>query len=52
MSDFTGYLSTQVYLPYRSPSVAGILPSGNGQSTVEEELRREIRALKGLVLNR
>ncbi|KAF8974175.1 hypothetical protein BDZ97DRAFT_1647274 [Flammula alnicola] len=52
MSDFTGYLSTQVYLPYRPPPVGMGLSSNNGQNTLEEELRREIRALKGLVLNR
>ncbi|KAF9478182.1 hypothetical protein BDN70DRAFT_860632 [Pholiota conissans] len=49
MSDFTGYLSTQVYLPYRP---TGYPPNDKGQSTIEDELRREIRALKGLVLNR
>ena len=46
LSDFTGYISAQVYLPYR--------PVGfpNTTNTVEDEVRREIKALKGLVLNR
>ena len=46
LSDFTGYISAQVYLPYR--------PAGfpNATNTVEDEVRREIKALKGLVLNR
>lgn len=52
LSDFTGYISTQVYLPYRPSSMGLGLPSNNGQNTIEEELRKEIRALKGLVLNR
>lgn len=51
VSDLTGYLSTQVYLPYRPPPGMGLHNSGN-LSPAEEELRREIRALKGLVLNR
>ncbi|KAF8165471.1 hypothetical protein B0H34DRAFT_649677 [Crassisporium funariophilum] len=51
LSDFTGYISTQVYLPYR-PSPGMGLPSNQGQNPVEDEVRREIRALKGLVLNR
>ncbi|PPQ67821.1 hypothetical protein CVT26_007068 [Gymnopilus dilepis] len=52
LSDFTGYISTQVYLPFRPSSIGRGLTSTNGQSTAEEELRKEIRALKGLVLNR
>ncbi|PFH51399.1 hypothetical protein AMATHDRAFT_3060 [Amanita thiersii Skay4041] len=54
LSDFTGYLSTQVYLPYRSSSSAfsGFSNVSTLLSPAEEELRREIRALKGLVLNR
>lgn len=51
LSDFTGYISTQVYLPYRPPASVGI-PNAGGQSSIEEDLRKEIRALKGLVLNR
>ncbi|KAF9534783.1 hypothetical protein CPB83DRAFT_842935 [Crepidotus variabilis] len=46
LSDFTGYLSTQVYLPYRP------LNTQNNTTTVEDEIKREIKALKGLVLNR
>jgi hypothetical protein len=52
LSDFTGYISTQVYLPYRPPPMGKGLPNSGSQNTLEEELRREIRALKGLVLNR
>lgn len=53
LSDFTGEISAQVYLPYR-PSPMGMgLPSNVAEkSSIEDELRREIRALKGLVLNR
>lgn len=52
MSDFTGYLSTQVYLPYRASAIGTGALQANGQTSLEEELRKEIRALKGLVLNR
>lgn len=46
LTDFTGYLTTQVYtFPFRTPGGPHLNPA-------EEELRREIRALKGLVLNR
>ncbi|KAI0720309.1 hypothetical protein C8T65DRAFT_634096 [Cerioporus squamosus] len=51
LSDLTGYIATQTYaLPhtFRAPGLglgASLLPE-------EEEVRREIRALKGLVLNR
>lgn len=53
LSDFTGYITTQIYaLPsissYRAPGFNTGIALGPG----EEELRREIRALKGLVLNR
>lgn len=44
LSNLTGYISTQVYLPYRPP--------GHSLGPAEDEMRREIRALKGLVLNR
>ncbi|KAH8830421.1 hypothetical protein DL96DRAFT_1592791 [Flagelloscypha sp. PMI_526] len=50
MTDLTGYISGQVYAPYSSRSFAGSF-SGS-LSPQQEELRREIRALKGLVLNR
>ncbi|KJA29926.1 hypothetical protein HYPSUDRAFT_126070 [Hypholoma sublateritium FD-334 SS-4] len=52
MSDFTGYLSTQVYMPYRASAIGTGVFQANGQTSLEEELRKEIRALKGLVLNR
>ncbi|ESK94489.1 hypothetical protein Moror_8147 [Moniliophthora roreri MCA 2997] len=45
-SELTGYISTQVYVPYRP---FGTNPSS---SPAEEEIRKEIKALKGLVLNR
>ncbi|KAF5363728.1 hypothetical protein D9756_000746 [Leucocoprinus leucothites] len=50
ISEFTGYISTQVYMPYRSPANGVGIASNLGP--IEEQLRREIRALKGLVLNR
>lgn len=43
LSDLTGYISTQVYAPLRSSS--NISPAA-------EEFKREVRTLKGLVLNR
>ncbi|KAF9226684.1 hypothetical protein BS17DRAFT_775967 [Gyrodon lividus] len=51
LSEFTGYITTQTYSLGTSPirGVNGVAPSGY---PVEDELRREIRALKGLVLNR
>jgi hypothetical protein len=52
LSDFTGYISAQVYVPYRPTPIGKGLPNSGSQGTLEEELRREIRALKGLVLNR
>ncbi|KAF9568991.1 hypothetical protein CPC08DRAFT_702113 [Agrocybe pediades] len=52
MSDFTGYISTQVYLPYRPPPSGLGVSTAAGANSVEEDLRKEIRALKGLVLNR
>ena len=52
LSDFTGEISAQVYLPYR-PSTMGVgIPPLTEKTSIEDELRREIRALKGLVLNR
>ena len=53
LSDLTGYISSQIYLPYRSSSGPGaFLGNSSLLSPAEEELRRDIRALKGLVLNR
>lgn len=50
LSEFTGYISSQVYVPYQAPSNGFGVSSG--LSPAEEQLKREIRALKGLVLNR
>ncbi|KAJ6538536.1 hypothetical protein DFH09DRAFT_78570 [Mycena vulgaris] len=50
MTDFTGYISTQMYAPYM-PSVHRLVPGGH-LAPAEEDVRKEIRALKGLVLNR
>ncbi|THH03309.1 hypothetical protein EW145_g6359 [Phellinidium pouzarii] len=54
LSDFTGYITTQTY---QLASSTMRMPSlGLGMSTPlapqQEEIRKEIRALKGLVLNR
>lgn len=52
MTDFTGYLTTETYpLPYNSGGAfrPGTNPPANTQ---QEDLKKEIRALKGLVLNR
>ncbi|OCH94336.1 hypothetical protein OBBRIDRAFT_789466 [Obba rivulosa] len=49
LTDFTGYIATQTYTTmFRAPGMGLSAPL----SPQEEELRREIRALKGLVLNR
>ncbi|KAJ7180359.1 hypothetical protein C8R43DRAFT_398948 [Mycena crocata] len=50
MTDFTGYISSQMYAPYM-PLVNRLAP-GSTLSPAEEDVRKEIRALKGLVLNR
>ncbi|KAJ7653471.1 hypothetical protein B0H17DRAFT_1100662 [Mycena rosella] len=50
MSDFTGYISSQMYAPYVS-SLNRFAPGGQ-LGPAEEDARKEIRALKGLVLNR
>ncbi|PSR93767.1 hypothetical protein PHLCEN_2v4662 [Hermanssonia centrifuga] len=51
LSDFTGYIASQTYT-----MSASIHYNGSGVSAIlapeEEDVRREIRALKGLVLNR
>ncbi|KAH7887544.1 hypothetical protein F5I97DRAFT_847649 [Phlebopus sp. FC_14] len=49
LSDFTGYITTQTY-SFGISSLRG--PNGSAENPLEDELRREIRALKGLVLNR
>ena len=51
LSDFTGYITTQTYT-LGLPSIRGTSGAISGGNPVEDELRREIRALKGLVLNR
>ncbi|KAJ7044596.1 hypothetical protein C8F04DRAFT_1026910 [Mycena alexandri] len=48
MTDFTGYISSQMYAPY----VAARFGPTSTMGPVEEDVRKEIRALKGLVLNR
>ncbi|KAL4081557.1 hypothetical protein V8B97DRAFT_2001709 [Scleroderma yunnanense] len=57
LSDFTGYITTQTYsLGFvSSTSLSSTIRGGtsaSGGSAQEDEVRREIRALKGLVLNR
>jgi hypothetical protein len=53
LSDLTGYITTQLYsLPSISPYRTSGFNAGSTLGPEEEELRREIRALKGLVLNR
>ena len=48
LSDFTGYIASQTYhMPFRYS--AGPSPALTPE---EDEIRREIKALKGLVLNR
>ncbi|EFI27679.1 hypothetical protein CC1G_14604 [Coprinopsis cinerea okayama7 len=52
LTEITGYISSQVYVPYRPPP-GGLGFSGSyGLSPAEEALKKEIRALKGLALNR
>jgi len=52
--DFTGYLTTKTYAlasaMHRLPSTTTPSPATTGIE--EEEIRMEIKALKGLVLNR
>lgn len=52
LSDFTGYLSSQVYTPFRTTVAHYGMSSSGNLGPVEEDMRKEIRALKGLVLNR
>ena len=53
LTDLTGFLSRETFALYGTGSSFrnGIL-GGHHLSPAEEEVRREIRALKGLVLNR
>ncbi|EPQ59120.1 hypothetical protein GLOTRDRAFT_136081 [Gloeophyllum trabeum ATCC 11539] len=50
--DFTGYLTTQTYASSTFLRGSGYGVGGAEGNTEEEEVKREIRALKGLVLNR
>lgn len=56
LTDLTGYLTTQTYtLPsggFSGYGVAGYTKSSTLATPQQEELRKEIRALKGLVLSR
>jgi len=53
LSDFTGYISTQIYQPFRPiQGGTGFHALTSTLGPAEEEFRREVRALKGLVLNR
>ncbi|KAJ7780990.1 hypothetical protein B0H16DRAFT_1404079 [Mycena metata] len=49
MTDFTGYISSQMYTPF---VVGARFGPTSTLGPVEEDVRKEIRALKGLVLNR
>ncbi|KAI0276316.1 hypothetical protein BGY98DRAFT_1098203 [Russula aff. rugulosa BPL654] len=51
--DFTGYLTTKTYaFASAMHSLPGTTPSPATTGIEEEEIRMEIKALKGLVLNR
>ncbi|RXW21940.1 hypothetical protein EST38_g3906 [Candolleomyces aberdarensis] len=52
LSEFTGYISSQVYIPYHPPPGGMGIVTSHSLSPAEEQLKREIRTLKGLVLNR
>ena len=53
LSEFTGYISSQIYIPMRyAGNSTYTLTSGSAGNTIEDELKKEIRALKGAVLNR
>ncbi|KZT06413.1 uncharacterized protein LAESUDRAFT_759261 [Laetiporus sulphureus 93-53] len=51
LTDLTGYIATQTYAQFRLPNM-GYGGGAPPTSTEEDEVKREIRALKGLVLNR
>jgi hypothetical protein len=51
LSDLTGYISSNVYMPYRPPNGIG-MSSSYDLSPAGEALKKEIKALKGLVLSR
>jgi hypothetical protein len=50
LADFTGYIATQTYS--FATHMRGVGGSLRTNDTEVDEIRREIRALKGLVLNR
>ncbi|KAF5393005.1 hypothetical protein D9757_001316 [Collybiopsis confluens] len=50
MSEFTGYISSNLYTPYRPPPLPGTVSPSTGD--ISDGLKKEIRALKGLALNR
>ncbi|KIJ56773.1 hypothetical protein M422DRAFT_22920 [Sphaerobolus stellatus SS14] len=53
LTDLTGYLSKETFATYNgNTGLRGYGFSNNQLSPAQEEVRREIRALKGLVLNR
>ncbi|KLO10247.1 hypothetical protein SCHPADRAFT_907062 [Schizopora paradoxa] len=53
LTDFTGYITTQTYqMSTSSLRLPGVSGSSAPLDAQQEEVRREIRALKGLVLNR
>jgi len=52
LTELTGYISTHVYVPYRAPVGGMGLSASSGLSPAAQALKTEIRALKGLVLNR
>ncbi|OAX44025.1 hypothetical protein K503DRAFT_852908 [Rhizopogon vinicolor AM-OR11-026] len=53
LADFTGYITTQTYsFGLHVRGMNGSANSNTAGSTQVDEIRREIRALKGLVLNR
>ncbi|TFK28859.1 hypothetical protein FA15DRAFT_678250 [Coprinopsis marcescibilis] len=52
LTEFTGYISSHVYIPYRPPAGGMGMSNSYGLSPAEDALKKEIRALKGLVLSR
>ncbi|TFK68216.1 hypothetical protein BDN72DRAFT_821582 [Pluteus cervinus] len=55
LTDFTGDISMKVHLPYHSTISTGFglnKPVAEEKPSVEEDIRREIREIKGLLLNR
>ncbi|KAJ3974254.1 hypothetical protein EV361DRAFT_895659 [Lentinula raphanica] len=50
MSELTGYISSNLYTPYRPPLLPGMTTPSTGEPA--DEFKKEIRSLKGLVLSR